>query len=168
MINPALVQRVRQEIIAMRESLGDDDNDLALREDMIEGETDIDIVMSRLARVRIAAKANAHGANEARKQAVSHYDRREAIAEREIQSCDKIIQLVLNDAGQTKFKTPEGSISIQQGRISLVLADNFEPPQGYRKTTITPDKAAIKALLDDGGKLDGAELVRGAPFVTVR
>jgi hypothetical protein len=58
-------------------------------------------------------------------------------------------------------------VSVSPGRVSLALADDFTAPQGYARTRIEPDKAAIKAALEAGETMPGASLVTGKPIVKV-
>lgn len=166
-INPAVIATLKADIEAYRLWLAEDDADETLRSDVLEGQTDIDSVLSRVARARIQARADGVGASEAKKAAAAHYERRMAIAEKQEKLCDHIIRTILEAAGMTKFAVPEGKISITPGRVSLVLADDFEPPQGYQKIKVTPDNAAIKSALEAGEKMPGASLVTGKPSVRI-
>ena len=167
MISPQTLAVLTGMISAIREQMADDDADETFRSDMLEGATDIDAVLSRLVKARIRARCNGAGAAEAKVESVRHYDRRMSIAEREEDAANAMIRAVLEAAGLKGFKLPEGSVSIQEGRISLQLADDFNPPQGYTRTKITPDNAAIKAALEAGETMPGASLVRGQPIVRV-
>jgi len=167
MISPHTLATLQGMISAVREQMADDDADETFRADMLEGATDIDGVLSRLVKARIRARCNGAGAAEAKVQSARHYDRRMAIAEREEDAAEAMIRAVLKAAGLPSFKVPEGSISIQDGRLSLHLEPDFNPPQGYTRTKIMPDNAAIKAALEVGEKIPGASLVRGAPIVRI-
>jgi hypothetical protein len=79
----------------------------------------------------------------------------------------KLMGLVLDATGLRKMATPAGTVSVSPGRVSLALADDFTPPQGYARTKIEPDKAAIKAALEAGEVMQGASLVAGKPIVKV-
>jgi hypothetical protein len=167
MISPQTLATLKGMIAAVREQMADDDADETFRADMLEGSTTIDEVLSLLARARLRARHNQIGAAVAKQEAGSYYDRRIAIAEREEEAADRMIRAVLEAAGLPRFKVPEGSISIQDGRLSLHLDPDFNPPQGYTRAKITPDNAAIKAALEAGEKMPGASLVRGQPIVRI-
>lgn len=166
-MNPALVTHLTATITALRESLGEHDGDEVLRADMLEGETDANEILRKLVKARSIAKADAVGASEAMKAITSRYSGREEAAKKRMASHSKMILSVMEAVGERSKKLPEGTISITDGKPSLVLADHFEPPQGYQKIKVEPDKAAIKAALEAGETMPGAELVIGEPIVRV-
>jgi len=166
-MNPQIIAELRRTIEQFRTDLGDDDGDEVLRSDMLEGCTSIDEVLSRLVRARVRACADGAGANEAKKASAAHYDHRMDVAENAENAVNGMIKSILETAGLKKFKVPEGSISVTPGRLSLALDGDFVPPQGYEKVTVAPDKAAIKAALEAGETMPGAELVRGADVLRI-
>lgn len=167
MISPQTLATLQGMIAAVRNDMAEGDADETFRADMLEGSTTIDEVLSRLVKARVRAKHNYSGAAYAMNEMIDYYNRRLAIADREKEAADAMIRAVLQAAGLPRFKVPEGSISIQDGRLSLHLADDFNPPQGYTRTKITPDNAAIKAALEAGEQMPGASLVRGQPIVRI-
>jgi hypothetical protein len=50
--------------------------------------------------------------------------------------------------------------------VEVINAD--EVPSQLCKTTVTPDKAAIKKQLEAGEAVPGAALVMGAPSISIR
>ena len=61
-----------------------------------------------------------------------------------------------------------GTVSRTTGRLSLQITDEASIPSQLTVTTVSPDKAAIKAQLEAGEAVPGAALVRGEDSVTVR
>lgn len=167
-MNPAIVTNLVRMIANLREELGQFDTDEILREDMIDGETDADVILSRIARAFNAARADHDGAKAALASIISRYEAREAAAKSRMEAHRKMMHAVMDAIGVKSKKLPEATISVSSGRVSLQLADDFSPPQGYYRTKIEPDKAAIKSALEAGETMPGAELVTGNPILTVR
>ena len=169
MMNPATIAAIVHQITALRDFLGADDADEGLREDMIEGETDAIEIARRITRQRQHARANGMAAANAKKDLCAKLDARMDRFEREEEACDAMLRLIMDAMGTRKLTLPEATVSLQAGRTSLKLSDDFTPPQGYAKPTIIdPDKAAIKAALEAGEKMEGATLILGQPIVSVR
>lgn len=80
----------------------------------------------------------------------------------------KTLGLILDAAGQKKVERPRGTVSRLAGRLSVQITDETSVPSQLCKTTVAPDKAAIKKQLDAGEIVPGAELVRGEDSVSVR
>jgi hypothetical protein len=77
---------------------------------------------------------------------------------------------VLDAIGETKIQRPIGTISRTKGRQSLEVFDEAEIPSQLMRTKITiePDTAAIKAQLEAGVIVPGAQIKTGEPGITVR
>jgi len=163
-MNPRFLTDLRAAHAALIEAhpeLNGDDDFLA---DVIEGQTDAPQIMDRLIIERREAIANA----EAMDKLASDY---KMIADRWTQRADvrrQLMFLVLDAVNLRKLVTPSGTVSVSPGRASLVLADDFTPPQGYARTKIEPDTVAIKAALEAGETMPGASLVTGKFIVRVR
>lgn len=163
-MNPQFLMDLRAAHAALVEAhpdLATDDDFLA---DVIEGETDTPAIMERLVIERREAMANGEAMDKLAEEYAKLSDRWTMRAE----SRRKLMGLVLDATGLRKMQTPAGTVSVSAGRVSLVLADDFTPPQGYAITRIEPDKAAIKAALEAGEVMPGASLVTGKPIVQVR
>jgi len=162
-MNPQSLAQLRAAYAALIEAqpqLAEDDDFLA---DVIEGETDAPEIMQRLVIERAEALAHAQ-AMEMLSESFS------IISDKWTQRAEnrrKLMGLVLDAVGLRKMVTAAGTVSVSPGRVSLALADDFSPPQGYARTRIEPDKAAIKAALEAGEVMQGASLVTGKPIVKV-
>lgn len=155
-----LVQRIAAELRAM---LGDDFDDATFL-DTLDGETDAGDVADRL----IAAALDAEAMAEAIKaQEADLKARRERIAARGEAYRRQLLSL-LDATGLKKLERPRATISRRAGLPSVRITDETAVPTQLCKTTITPDKAAIKAQLLAGEAVPGAEIVMGDDGVTVR
>lgn len=95
--------------------------------------------------------------------------RRERITMRK-EATRRFIGVLLGAAGMHKAERPGATVSVRPGNLSVRITDERDiPSQLMRvKTTSAPDKTAIKARLEAGETIPGAELVRGDDIVTVR
>jgi len=162
-MNPQFLQQLRAAHAALIEAhpeLATDDDFLA---DVIEGSTDAFEIMERLVIERREALANGEAMDKLANDYAQISDRWTMRAENR----RKLMGLVLDATGLRKMQTAAGTVSMSPGRVSLALADDFTPPQGYARTKIEPDKAAIKAALEAGETMPGASLVTGKPIVKV-
>jgi hypothetical protein len=162
-MNPQFLMELRAAHAALIEAhpdLATDDDFLA---DVIEGETDAPAIMERLVIERREAMANGEAMDKLAEDYAKLSDRWTMRAE----SRRKLMGLVLDATGLRKMSTPAGTVSVSPGRVSLALADDFTAPQGYARTKVEPDKAAIKAALEAGETMPGASLVTGKPIVKV-
>ena len=159
-INTALIEQVSD---SLREMLGDD-FDAGTFWDTLDGETDAMDLIGHLVRQRVEAKAHEVAAKEAadtfnaRKQRMS--DKQKALS--------KALGLILDASGESKVAHPLATISRTRGRVSAKVIDEGSIPSQLTVTTTRPDLAAIKAQLDAGVSVPGAELVTGEPGLTVR
>jgi hypothetical protein len=162
-MNPQFLMDLRAAHAALIEAhpeLATDDDFLA---DVIEGSTDAFEIMERLVIERREAMANGEAMDKLAEDYARLSDRWTARAE----ARRKLMGLVMDAVGLRKMATPAGTVSMSPGRVSLALADDFTAPQGYARTKIEPDKAAIKAALEAGEVMQGASLVTGKPIVKV-
>jgi hypothetical protein len=65
----------------------------------------------------------------------------------------------METAAKTRYSGPKGSITLRRSK-AVELCEGFDAP-GYmvERVTRTPDKAAIRAALEAGEKVDGAAVV---------
>lgn len=72
------------------------------------------------------------------------------------------LQEAMESTGQSKIKTPEFTIYIQNNTPALRIFDEGEIPAYLGKTTTVPDKSRIKQMLKEGKDVPGAELITGS------
>lgn len=155
-----LIERVSAQLVEM---LGDDfDADTFF--DTLDGETDAMDIIGRLIRDREEAKAHAAAskalADEYTARARRLADRQKAVA--------SALGTILDAMGQRKVPHPLGTVSRTSGRMSCRITDETAVPSQLTVTTTKPDTAAIKAQLEAGESVPGAELVLGDDGITIR
>lgn len=155
------LEREIDALIAQYPELAEDDE---LRADMIEGETSLEKIASRIVRRRNLANANIVGL----KSIIDEFAARRKRFEAEKEAMSGMMQAVMNMAGQNKLMLPEATISITKGRESVEIVSVDDLPQGYVKTFKSADKTAIGDAIRSGEYIPGAVLVTGDPSVTIR
>lgn len=130
----------------------------------LDGETDaLDMIDRHLA----AAQSDAALAEAIKAQEADLKARRDRIEMRGKAHRD-VIRTIMQASGQRKLERPRGTLSLSAARLSLSITDEAAIPTQLCKTVTSPDRAAIKAQLEAGETVPGAELVRGDETLTVR
>jgi len=155
-----LIERVSAQLTA---ELGDD-FDAETFFDTLDGETDAMDVIGHLIQQREEAKAHAT----ASKALADEYAARKRRLDDKVKAIARALGDVLDATGQTKVPHPLGTVSRTKGRLSCKVFDEAAIPSQLTVTTIKPDTAAIKAQLEAGEVIPGAELVRGDDSIVVR
>lgn len=150
-------------VAALLQPYADDED---LYQDMIEGETDA----LELLDGQIAAMQNDEALAEAIKAQEANLKARRERIEWRADAHKKAALLIMNAAGLKKAERPRATISVRPGSVSVQITDEAEIPTQLMREKVTraPDKAAIKAQLEAGEHVPGAELVRGAETLSVR
>lgn len=154
----------RAQISAMLINYPDLANDADLMADMIEGSTDLHRILERA----LGARQEALMMVDAIKSREDALSERRARYERQADGIKKIMQMIMESAGQDKVTLPEGTLSITKAREGVNVFDAEQLPQGYFKTERKADKKAILAALTSGNPIPGAELTIGDCGLTVR
>lgn len=159
--NIADVQAHVRSLLTEYPELVEDDQ---LREDTILGETDIDAVASRIVRIIKLREANA----KALAEYIAELQERKA---RELHGADgarKMLRDLMQFALIDKLTLPEATVSITKPRVKVNIIDVNELPQGFYAVERKPKSAEIKAALEAGEQVPGAELVLGEDGLMVR
>lgn len=161
-MNPHTLNRVKAEVSVMLanypELVSDDD----LRHAILDGQTDFYETLSILAR----ELAEAEEMEEANARLVNRFkERKERFAHRQERIKATMLQL-MELAGETKAKLPEGSVSVRYSRKVLVT-DAAALPAAFVEVEIKPKKTAIKAAIKEGQTIEGATLSNPAPYITI-
>jgi hypothetical protein len=135
-----------------------------LRADMLEAETDLHALMSRLVRIRQERLATAEGLNGYIGDLTSRRDR----LARGADGIKGLMLALMNSAQLPKLVLPEATISISKPRESVNITDVAALPQGTFSLTRVPDKKAIAAQIEAGDEVPGAEIKCGQPSLTIR
>jgi hypothetical protein len=163
-MNPAIISNIaaaRDALMRDYPALADDPEFLA---DVIEGETEAPAIAAKLIQRRNEARAN----RDACKSLSQDYAAKASAWELRSTAQNRMLMALMDAAGVSKLSTPVGTVSVLDGKESLKLAADFEPPQGYFTTQIVADKKAIESALKAGETMPGAWLERGNPYVMVR
>lgn len=134
--------------------------------DTLDGETDVLDILD----AEISAMQSDEALAEAIKARESDLRSRRDRIEMRAAAHKKNLRLLLSHAGIKKAERPLATVSIRPGSVSVSIVNEADiPTQLMReKVTRSPDKAAIKAQIEAGETVPGAELVRGEDTISVR
>lgn len=138
--------------------------DESLRADILDAETDFHKLIDALVKRKLDAREMAAGAK-ARKQEVGA---RQSRFERQEAGFDTLIKSLMQFADMQKVVLPEATVSITKPRTKVNVLDVNELPQGFYVVERKPKSAEIKAALEAGEQVPGAELVLGEDGLMVR
>lgn len=158
--NLGLIEQVSAQLVEM---LGDD-FDAETFWDTLDGETDALDLIGHLIVQREEAKAHAL----ASKALADEYTARKKRLDEKQKAIASALGSILDATSQRKVAHPLGTVSRTNGRLSLNITDEAAIPSQLTTTVVKPDNAAIKAQIEAGEDVPGAELVRGADGVAVR
>ena len=141
-----------------------DDEDL--RSDMLEAETSLPAVASKIVRARQERLALADGLSLYIKDLTARRDRLS-------RGADGLKGLLLKLMATAKLPTlllPEATVSVRAGSTSVSITDLEALPQGFYTEEVrrVPRKDALKVALEAGADVPGAALVTGENVLTVR
>ena len=159
-INLEMIRAIADEI---RPLCGDDDE---LFFDTLDGETDAADILDALLSDEVRDRGLIDGLRAAELLMKS---RRERIEMRQ-QTARRMLGKVLSATGMKKAERPIATVSIRDGNLLVCITDEWAIPTQLCtvKTITSPDRAAIKAQIEAGETVPGAELVRGDTIITVR
>tara|TARA_R110000851_G_scaffold29650_4_gene81456 strand:+ start:177 stop:653 length:477 start_codon:yes stop_codon:yes gene_type:complete len=81
---------------------------------------------------------------------------------------NKQLMKILNVTKQSKILAALATVSRRKGMESLAITDEAKIPSQLCNVVTSPDKSAIKKLLQQGETIDGAELTRGSETISIR
>ena len=145
----------------IRAILGDDFDDQTFL-DTLDGQTDAMDMIGNLIRSRVEAQAMEAAMKEV---AATYAGRAKRFAAR-ADACVMGLSSLLDAIGESKVAHDLGTVSRTKARLSMVITDEAEIPTQLCKRV--PDNAAIKAALEAGETVPGAELKLGQQGLTVR
>lgn len=146
------------------EAAGDIDTDEAAALDVLDREApEIDDVLARLLRAMDEAKHNAKAAD-ARIDALAQRSDR---YRRQAEEYRRTVFAILEALGVRKWRGAEFTVSVADGRPSVVITDADALPSRFVRTKVEPDKAALKAALEAGEIVCGAMLSNSLPTLRV-
>jgi DNA repair exonuclease SbcCD ATPase subunit len=159
-IDLALIERMAAELAPYR----DDDEQTYL--DTLDGETDALDILDR----EIEAEQHDRALVEAIKSRVAALRDRAERIEMRADARKRVLRMVVQAMGLRKVERPLATLSIRAGAVSVAITDEAEIPTQLCavKTVSAPDKKAIRAMIEAGEAVPGAELVRGEETISVR
>lgn len=140
------------------------EEDAELRADVLEGETDLNRLVDFAVREALDAKAMA----EARKARIDDLSSLKARSERKAAAMRDLVKGLMKAAQLTKIALPDATVSVTKARQSVEVTDIDALPQGFFTLERKAKSAEIKAALDAGEIIPGAELKTGDEGLTVR
>lgn len=158
-IDIPLIERIAAELAPYRES--DDDASFL---DTLDGETDALDILDR----EIAAEQSDRAMVSALKAQIADLKARAERIDMRADSHRRVQKMVVQAMGVRKVERPLATLSLRAGGVSCVITDEASIPTQLCKIVTSPDKAAIKAQLEAGESVPGAELVRGDDTLSVR
>jgi hypothetical protein len=138
--------------------------DEELLADTIEGCTDADAVMSRIA-LRIREEEQQV---RAMKHLATVYKERAEDAENRKQALRRAAFALLSRTGLETWKRPEGTFYLVPPRASVDVHTPEEVPSQLCTVHVVPDKKAIQAALENGETVPGCVLSRGTASLGLR
>lgn len=158
------VANVLADIDALLSSYPELADDADMRADMLEGETDLHSVLSRL----VSLERDADSMAKAVAARISDLQARKQRAERRQEAMRALMLRVMRAAGATKAALPEATVSVSKGRDSVEIVDEAALPEWAYETVRKPDKKAIMERLAANKNVPGAALKTGGDVLMVR
>tara|TARA_R100001463_G_scaffold56727_2_gene108834 strand:- start:369 stop:845 length:477 start_codon:yes stop_codon:yes gene_type:complete len=152
----------QQQIIEMVEELKDTDEDFFW--DTLDGETD---VMDFVDNILVSKFENEANMKKNLDLAAQYKDRAYALETKDL-AYAKQLQKILNLTEQQKIPSALATVSRRKGSTKLTITDAEKIPSQLCKVVTTPDNAIIKKQLQQGVKIDGAELTTGSETISIR
>ena len=158
------VDLLRQSIDALLVTYPELAEDEQLRMDVLEGETNIDAVLSRL----VDAAGNAAAMQDAIGIRIAALQARKARYERQEEACRSLISTVMDRASISKFTLPEATLSVSWRKPAPFVTDEAALPEECLKVVKKPDMARIKAWVEAGNMPEGIAMSNGKAVLTIR
>lgn len=158
---------LRQHIEALIRMYPDLEGDEFLRASMLEGETNMDEVLTAIHRTIADAMSLRDGTQPRIDELMA---RRQRFAQR-IDFCRDLITSILASAGLKRVELPEVTLSLRNNPPSLILAEDVSAetlPDEVVKITRSPDRKKIKEWLERGLEVPGCALTNGPPSLMVK
>lgn len=158
-IDLSLIERIAAELAPYR-----DDEETYL--DTLDGETDALDILDRA----LACEMSDRALVDAIKAQIEALGTRAARIGNRADAHRRVQKQVMQAIGLRKVERPLATLSLRAGSVSVKITDETAIPSQLCtvKTITSPDKAAIRAQIEAGETVPGAELVRGDDTLSVR
>lgn len=162
-MNPSQIAACKAKIAALVETFPSLAEDEDFRRDVIEGETDFEYIMARLAKEALTAKAEREGLKSYRDE-IDEKAKRKASQEEALR---KVMADLLDVAELPGVKCRSVSIKFAPVAPSVVVTDETAIPAEFCRVKSEPDKHKIKDALLAGAIVPGAQMSNGGRALRV-
>lgn len=159
--NTVVIVAELRERLRAEYNLDDDDQTLA---DTIEGASDLNEQLAKIAREALLAESMANGIAELLKDTQTRKARLIHRAER----LRSLILWALGESGTRKVAAPDLTLSLGAGRAPLIMDDGVPVPEQYCRVKLEPDKKCIREAIENGEEISFARLGNASPTLTIR
>ncbi len=160
----AIVTSAIRARVADLATLNPDTDEAALLAAIEQDVPDAEHIVALLVRAVGEAEAEAEAIGERIAGLTARKDR----AKRRAETMRGLLLALMEAAGVQKWKHPEFTVSVSQGRPGVLITDPDALPAACLRTKTEPDLTAIKNALVYGGTVPGAELANGMPTLSIR
>ena len=157
----ANLETMLAELIAAYPELEEDEE---LRADMLEGETNLHRLLSKL----VNNERDADALAKAVAGRISDLQARKARAERRKEAMRALMFRLMKAAALPKLVLPEATLSVSKKAATVEIVDEDALPENVVRITRAPDKKAIADLLKAGQEVPGAKMGEPGETLTVR
>lgn len=157
----ANLETMLADLIAAYPELEEDDQ---LRADVLEGETDLHSLLSRL----VNNERDADSLAKAVAGRISDLQARKSRAERRKEAMRALMFRLMKAAALPKLVLPEATLSVGKKAATVEIVDEDALPDNVVRITRAPDKKAIADLLKAGDDVPGAKMGEPGETLTVR
>jgi hypothetical protein len=158
--NPLHVQLQVSSLLCDFPELAEDE---ILRADMIEGSTDLFLLLSQIEEQRQEAVAFVEALN----LRIAGIEERKARFERRDKALRKVLFSLLQNAGLPKAELALATLSVRAGTPKVIITDEQALPDALCRFKREPDKIKIKEALTQG-HVTGATLSNAEPILSIR
>lgn len=160
----AFASFVRSSIDKLRLMFPDLAEDADTWEILLEGETDLHEILTRIVREEREVISFTDALGLRLKELCARRDR----FTRKKEALRSLMHSLLDAAELKSLRLPEATLSITNGRVSCVVTDETALPDEYVQITRTPKKLEITKALASGQSIPGAMLRNNPPYLAVR
>lgn len=141
-----------------------DEEDGVLLADMLEGETDLHPMVTRL----LGWIESDEGSVISLKSQIEDRNERKRRFEARIENKRDAIKALLEIAGLPKLELPEATISVRAIAPKPIVSDDAAVPDELCRVRRSPDMALIKTAIETGEAVPGVTLDNGGTSLTIR
>ena len=159
------IAEVKAQIASLRVCYPDLAEDAEALEIVLEGQTALHEILTRLVRLERESTAFA-GAVKVQQEQLAQ---RAARFVRARDAYRAMMHSLMETANQTKVSLPEATISVAKDRPGCIITDETALPDQYVKIERVPKKTDILAALLKGDRIEGAEMKNsGSTHISIR